>query len=100
MGLKFIESIGSQNIERLVQFRVKPDVDLLEAIEEAIEHADLLANMVVEDCDYCAETGLEPETAEDACHCCGGYGETVELGNGPTPCEVEAAQKTMKILRK
>jgi hypothetical protein len=24
MALKFIEGIGSQNIERLVQFRVKP----------------------------------------------------------------------------
>ena len=29
MELKFIEGIGSQNIERLAQFRVKADVDLL-----------------------------------------------------------------------
>jgi len=47
MGLKFIECIGSQNIERLVQFRVKPDADLLEAIEEAMKAEGVRAGVIV-----------------------------------------------------
>ncbi len=47
MGLKFIEGIGSQNIERLVQFRVRPDVDLLKAIEEAIKAEGVRAGVIV-----------------------------------------------------
>ena len=47
MELKFIEGIGSQNIERLVQFRVKPDVDLLEAIEEAVNAEGVRAGVIV-----------------------------------------------------
>ena len=47
MALKLIESIGSQNIERLVQFRVKPDVDLLKAIEEAVNAEGVRAGVIV-----------------------------------------------------
>jgi predicted DNA-binding protein with PD1-like motif len=47
MALKFIEGIGSQNIERLVQFRVKPDVDLLKAIEEAVKAEGVRAGVIV-----------------------------------------------------
>ena len=47
MDLKLIESIGSQNIERLVQFRVKPDVDLLKAIEEAVKAEGVRAGVIV-----------------------------------------------------
>jgi predicted DNA-binding protein with PD1-like motif len=47
MALKFIEGIGSQNIERLVQFRVKPDVDLLKAIEEAVDAEGVRAGVIV-----------------------------------------------------
>jgi len=47
MELKFIEGIGSQNIERLVQFRVKPDVDLLKAIEEAVDAQGVRAGVIV-----------------------------------------------------
>jgi hypothetical protein len=47
MELKFIEGIGSQNIERLVQFRVKPDVDLLKAIEEAVDAEGVRAGVIV-----------------------------------------------------
>ena len=45
--LKFIESIGSQNIERLVQFRAKPDADLLKAIEEAVKAEGIRAGVIV-----------------------------------------------------
>jgi predicted DNA-binding protein with PD1-like motif len=47
MDLKLIESIGSQNIERLVQFRVKPYVDLLKAIEEAVKAEGVRAGVIV-----------------------------------------------------
>ncbi len=47
MALKFIEGIGSQNIERLVQFRIKPDVDLLKAIEEAVKAEGVRAGVIV-----------------------------------------------------
>lgn len=47
MELKFIEGIGSQNIERLVQFRVKPDADLLKAIEEAVKTEGVRAGVIV-----------------------------------------------------
>ena len=47
MTLKFIDSIGSQNIKRLVQFRVKPDVDLLKAIEEAVKAEGVRAGVIV-----------------------------------------------------
>ncbi len=47
MELKFIEGIGSQNIERLLQFRVKPDVDLLKAIEEAVGAEGVRAAVIV-----------------------------------------------------
>ena len=47
MELKFIEGIGSQNIERLVQFRAKPDVDLLKAIEEAVDAEGVRAGVIV-----------------------------------------------------
>lgn len=47
MELKFIEGIGSQNIERLVQFRVKPEVDLLMAIEEAVKAESIKAGVIV-----------------------------------------------------
>ena len=47
MALKFIEGIGSQNIERLVQFRVKPDADLLKAIEEAVDAEGVRAGVIV-----------------------------------------------------
>jgi predicted DNA-binding protein with PD1-like motif len=47
MELKFIEGIGSQNIERLLQFRVKPDVDLLKAIEEAVDAEGVRAGVIV-----------------------------------------------------
>jgi predicted DNA-binding protein with PD1-like motif len=47
MALKFIEGIGSQNIERLVQFRIKPDADLLKAIEEAVKAEGVRAGVIV-----------------------------------------------------
>jgi predicted DNA-binding protein with PD1-like motif len=47
MALKLIGSIGSQNIERLVQFRAKPDVDLLKAIEEAVMAEGVRAGVIV-----------------------------------------------------
>ena len=47
MSQSHLESIGSQSIERLVQFRVKPDADLLAAIEEAIEAEGIRAGVIV-----------------------------------------------------
>jgi predicted DNA-binding protein with PD1-like motif len=47
MGESHLESIGSQRIERLVQFRVKPDADLLAAIREAIEAEGIRAGVIV-----------------------------------------------------
>jgi predicted DNA-binding protein with PD1-like motif len=45
--MSLLESIGSQNIERLVQFRAKPDADLLIAIEEALELEGIRAGVIV-----------------------------------------------------
>jgi predicted DNA-binding protein with PD1-like motif len=45
--MNLLESIGSQNIERLVQFRAKPNVDLLLAIEEALEIEEIRAGVIV-----------------------------------------------------
>ena len=47
MSESHLESIGSQSIERLVQFRVKPDADLLAAIEEAIEAGGIRSGVIV-----------------------------------------------------
>ena len=47
MSQSHLESIGSQSIERLVQFRVKPDADLFAAIEEAIEAEGIRAGVIV-----------------------------------------------------
>ena len=47
MSESHLESIGSQNIERFVQFRVKPDADLLAAIEEAIEAGGIRSGVIV-----------------------------------------------------
>jgi len=45
--MNLLESIGSQNIERLVQFRAKPDADLLTAIEKALEIEGIRAGVIV-----------------------------------------------------
>jgi len=45
--MKFLECIGYQNVERLVQFRVKPNADLLAAIEEALEAKKVAAGVIV-----------------------------------------------------
>ena len=45
--MKFLKSIGSQKIERLVQFRVKTNTDLLMAIEEAIKIEGIRAGVIV-----------------------------------------------------
>jgi predicted DNA-binding protein with PD1-like motif len=45
--MNLFESIGSQNIERLVQFRAKPNVDLLTAIEQALELEGIRAGVIV-----------------------------------------------------
>lgn len=45
--MTMIESIGSQNIERMVQFRVKPGSDLLAAIEEAVKLENIRAGVIV-----------------------------------------------------
>lgn len=42
-----IASIGSQNIERVVQFRVKPGADLLAAIEEAVKNQHIRAGVII-----------------------------------------------------
>jgi predicted DNA-binding protein with PD1-like motif len=47
MSESHLESIGSQSIERLVQFRVKPDADLLAAVAEAIEAEGIQAGVIV-----------------------------------------------------
>ena len=45
--MNLLESIGSQNIERLVQFRAKPDADLLTAIKEALTLEEIRAGVIV-----------------------------------------------------
>lgn len=45
--MNLLESIGSQQIERLVQFRAKPNADLLIAIEEALEIERIRAGVIV-----------------------------------------------------
>lgn len=47
MSESHLASIGSQSIERLVQFRAKPDADLLAAVEEAIEAEGIRAGVIV-----------------------------------------------------
>ena len=47
MSESHLESIGSQAIERLVQFRVKPEADLLAAIQEAIEAEEIRTGVIV-----------------------------------------------------
>jgi hypothetical protein len=47
MSKSHLASIGSQSIERLVQFRVKPDADFLAAIEEAIEAEGIRTGVIV-----------------------------------------------------
>ncbi|MBN2568043.1 MAG: DNA-binding protein [Deltaproteobacteria bacterium] len=42
-----IESIGSQNIERVVQFRIKQGADLLGAIEEAVQVENIRSGVIV-----------------------------------------------------
>ena len=45
--MNLLECIGSQNIERLVQFRAKPNADLLIAIEEALKTEKIRAGVIV-----------------------------------------------------
>jgi len=45
--MNLLESIGSQKIERLVQFRAKPSADLLTAIEQATEREGIRAGVIV-----------------------------------------------------
>lgn len=45
--MNLIECIGSQKIERLVQFRAKPNADLLVAIEEALAEEQISAGAIV-----------------------------------------------------
>jgi predicted DNA-binding protein with PD1-like motif len=45
--MSLLESIGSQNIERLVQFRAKQNADLLMAIKEALELEKIRAGVIV-----------------------------------------------------
>jgi len=47
MSESHLAGIGSQGIERLVQFRVKIGADLLAAIEEAIEAEGIRAGVIV-----------------------------------------------------
>jgi predicted DNA-binding protein with PD1-like motif len=42
-----IESIGSSTVQRVVQFRIKPDSDLLKAIAEAVEAEGVKAGVFV-----------------------------------------------------
>ena len=45
--MTMIESIGSQNIERMVQFRVKSGSDLLAAIKEGVTLEDIRVGVIV-----------------------------------------------------
>ena len=45
--MNLLECIGSQKIERLVQFRAKPDADLLIAIKEALAAEEIRAGVIV-----------------------------------------------------
>jgi predicted DNA-binding protein with PD1-like motif len=45
--MNLLESIGSQKIERLVQFRAKPSADLLTAIEQGTEREGIRAGVIV-----------------------------------------------------
>jgi len=45
--MNLLESIGAQKIERLVQFRAKPNADLLIAIEEALELEGISTGVIV-----------------------------------------------------
>jgi predicted DNA-binding protein with PD1-like motif len=45
--MNMLESIGTQDVERMVQFRVKPGSDLLAAIGEAVEMEEIRAGVIV-----------------------------------------------------
>ena len=45
--MELLESIGSQAFERVVQFRVKPEADLLAAIEEAVQAEGIRSGVIV-----------------------------------------------------
>jgi predicted DNA-binding protein with PD1-like motif len=45
--MELLESIGSQGVERIVQFRVKPDADLLSAVEEAVASEGIRSGVIV-----------------------------------------------------
>ena len=45
--MNLLECIGSQKIERLVQFRAKPSADLLTAIAQATEREGIRAGVIV-----------------------------------------------------
>ena len=47
MKLNLIEEIGSANVQRILQFRVKPGADLLKAIAEAVEAEGVKAGVFV-----------------------------------------------------
>jgi predicted DNA-binding protein with PD1-like motif len=45
--MDLLESIGSQNVKRIVQFRAKPDADLLAALEAAAEAENIQSGVIV-----------------------------------------------------
>ena len=45
--MELIESIGSQNIQKVTQFRAKPGADLLMAIKEAVRVEGIRAGVIV-----------------------------------------------------
>ena len=45
--MNLLECFGSQDIARLVQFRAKPDVDLLAAVKQAIELEGIKTGVIV-----------------------------------------------------
>ncbi len=45
--MTMIDSIGSQNVEKMVQFRIKPESDLLAAIEKGVKLENIQAGVIV-----------------------------------------------------
>jgi len=45
--MKLIETKGNQNVKLILQFRAKPEVDLLLAIKEAVEENGIRAGVIV-----------------------------------------------------
>lgn len=45
--MDLLESIGSQNAKRIVQFRAKPDADLLSALEAAAKAENIRSGVIV-----------------------------------------------------